>query len=144
MFLDDFTEYITETIPDNNQTNNLFVGDFNLHVSEGNTDIDLAIFLDTLEAMGLYQHVSFSTHNQGNILDSVISEVGSNIRVKTTTLGPFISNQCAVISVLTAKRGTLKQQTRMVCKLKKVTEDQWNECFNQQNVKLSANLDEMV
>ena len=99
MFLDDFTEYITKTIPDNNQTNNLFVGDFNLHVSEGNTDIDSAIFLDILEAMGLYQHVSFSTHNQGNTLDLVISELGSN--------------ECS-------------------------------EYFNQQNVKLNANLDEMV
>ena len=119
------------------------MGDFNLHVSEGNTDIDSAIFLDTLEAMGLYQHVSFSTHNQGNILDLMISEMGSNIRVKTTP-GPFISDHHAVISVLTAKRETLKQQTRMVWKLKKVIEDQWNECFNQQNVKLNAILDEMV
>ena len=143
MFLDNFTEYITETIPDN-QTNNLFLGDLSLHVSEGNNDIDSAIFLDTLEAMGLYQHVSFSTHNQGNTLDLVISEVGSNIRVKTTTPGPFISNYHAVISVLTAKRETLKQQTRMVQKLKKVTEDQWNECFNQQNVKLNTSLDEMM
>ena len=94
--------------------------------------------------MGLYQYVGFSTHNQGNILDLVISELGSNIRVKTTTPGPFISDHHAVISVLTAKRETLKQQTRMVHKLKKVTQDQWNECFNQQNVKLNANLDEMV
>ena len=145
MFLDDFTEYITETIPDNNQTNNLFVGDFNLHVSEGNnTDIDSAIFLDTLEAMGLYQHVGFSTHSQGNTLDLVISKLGSNIRVKTTTPGPFISDHHAVISILTAKRETLKQQTRMLHKLKWVTQDQWNKCFNQQNVKLNANLDEMV
>ena len=145
MFLDDFTEYITETIPDNNQTNNLFVGDFNLHVSEGNnTDIDSAIFLDTWEAMSLYQHVGFSTHNQGNTLDLVISELGSNMRVKTTTPGPFISDHHAVISILTTKRETLKQQTRMVHKLKKVTQDQWNKCFNQQNVKLNANLDEMV
>ena len=65
-FLDDFTTFVTELLP--RWPNNLLLGDFNLHASKDD-DIDSTIFLDTIEAMGLYQHVTFPTHKQGNILD---------------------------------------------------------------------------
>ena len=58
-FLDDFTDLVTDLLP--KHPDNLLLGDFNLHVSNED-DIDSAIFLDTIEAMGLYQHVSFPTH----------------------------------------------------------------------------------
>ena len=50
-FLDDFTSFVTGLLPDH--SNNIILGDFNLHVSNDD-DIDSAIFLDTIEAMGLY------------------------------------------------------------------------------------------
>ena len=46
------------------------MGDFNLHISEDKedpSDISTAIFMDTCEAMGLYQHVTFPTHKAGNL-----------------------------------------------------------------------------
>ena len=58
-FLDDFTTFVTELLP--RWPDNLLLGDFNLHVSYDD-DIDSTIFLDTIEAMGLYQHVTFATH----------------------------------------------------------------------------------
>ena len=94
MFLDDFTEYITNLIP--GTTNNIIMGDFNLHVSKED-DVNSAIFMDTLEAMGLYQHVSTPTHQSGNTLDLIISKLQNSIAIKTITQGPFISDHCAII-----------------------------------------------
>ena len=131
-------------MPESDQVNNLFWGNFNLHVSEEGTDIDAEIFMETLEAMGLYQHIPFSTHRSGNTLDLIISEIGSNTRIKTTSAGPFTSNHWAVISVLTAKRDNLKQQNRVVQKMSKITTDQWNDFFNSDNIKPNTNLKGLV
>ena len=76
------------------------MGDFKLHISEGqgdDNDISAAIFTDTCEAMGLYQHVTFPTHKAGNTLDLILSEVANSIRVGTVNQGPFISDHRAVI-----------------------------------------------
>ena len=50
MFIDEFMDFASMLIPDH--INNIFIGDFNLHVSDPN-DTDSAIFNDTIEAMGL-------------------------------------------------------------------------------------------
>ena len=69
MFPDDFTEFTTNVL--SQHTNNIILGDFNLYVSKDD-NIDAAIFTDTCEAIGLYQHVSFATHKSGNVLDFII------------------------------------------------------------------------
>ena len=48
MFVDEFTKFATRIIPEHN--NNIFTGDFNLHVSDNESN-DSAIFNDTIEAM---------------------------------------------------------------------------------------------
>ena len=65
-FLDNFTSFVMDLLPE--WPDNVLMGDFNLHISKEN-DIDSAILLDTLEAMGLYQHIGFATHKSGNNLD---------------------------------------------------------------------------
>ena len=72
MFIDEFTEFATRIIPEHN--NNIFIGDFNLHVSDNESN-DSAIFNDTIEAIGLLQHVGKETHKSGNTLDLIISEI---------------------------------------------------------------------
>ena len=101
VFLDDFTNFVTDLLPDHN--NNVLLRDFNLHVSNED-DIDSAIFLDTIEAMGLYQHVGFPTHKSGNTLDLILSEIQSDAMVITTAPGPYITNHRAVISTLNIKK----------------------------------------
>ena len=64
MFLDDFTEFTTNLLSSHN--NNIILSDFNLHVSD-NDNNDATIFTDTCEAMGLYQHFTFTAHKSGNI-----------------------------------------------------------------------------
>ena len=58
------------------------MGDINLHLSkEDNTDA--TIFEDSLEALGLYQNVSFSTHRSGNTLNLATSKVSEKINIMT-------------------------------------------------------------
>ena len=58
MFIEEFIEFVSTMLP--SHPNKIYIGDFNLHVSEEETDP--AIFNDSIEAMGLYQHVGFPTH----------------------------------------------------------------------------------
>ena len=56
-FIEDFTEFVSTTLP--SHQNNIFLGDFNLHLSDA-LDTDSAIFNDSIDALGLYQHVGFT------------------------------------------------------------------------------------
>ena len=59
MFIDDFTNFMSYICP--RTMNNYILGDFNLHISNAE-DQETQVFEDILKAMGLVQHVSFSTH----------------------------------------------------------------------------------
>ena len=140
-FLDEFTDFMARLLSE--RKNNIVLGDFNLHVSNDD-DINSAIFNDTIEAMGLYQHVSFPTHRLGNTLDLVLSEIQSSISINTTVPGPFITDHCAVISTLSLKKQQPNRTVRDVRKLHKVTAEDWMKEFNPTNVELSTNLDTVV
>ena len=137
-FLDDFTNFVTDLLP--KWPDNVLVGDFKLHVRNDN-DIDSTIFLDTIEAMGLYQHVSFTTHRQGNTLYLVISELGSMSKVMTTAPGPYLTDHRVVISTLNVKSVQPKMLLKRVRKLHAVMTEQWESEFNPGNVSLSSNLE---
>ena len=117
-FLDDFTNFVMDLLP--KWLDNVLLGDFNLHVRNDN-DIDSAIFLHTIEAMGLYQHVSFTMHRQGNTLDLVISELGSTSKIMTTAPGPYLPDHRAVISTLNVKSVQPKRLLKKVRRLHAVT-----------------------
>ena len=61
----------TPIIPKYN--NILLLGNFNMHTDDISS-ADNIIFNDTMEALGLIQHVKSPTHRQGNILDLIFSE----------------------------------------------------------------------
>ena len=46
-------------------------------------------------ALGLEQHVHFSTHKAGNTLDLVMTELGSKLEVTKCSPGPFWLDHCA-------------------------------------------------
>ena len=145
MFLDDFTDFVAKILPE--KTNNILMGDFNLHISEDKddpSDISAAIFMDTCEAMGLYQHVTFPTHKAGNTLDLILSEISNSIRVSTTNQGPFISDHRAVICTLMAKKERPKEMIVQLRKTKGITQEQWIHETNSDNITLSNKLDEVV
>ena len=141
MFINKFTDFATETLPEHQ--NNIFTGDFNLHVSDAN-DNDSAIFIDTIEAMDLVQHVGAPTHRSVNTLDLMISEIQGNTTIKTVNTGPYISNHCAVIAALMAKRDPPTTKVKLIRGTNKITDDQWCDEFNPSKVHLTTNLEESM
>ena len=130
----------TETLPEHQ---NIFTGDFNLHVSDVN-DNDSAIFIDTIEAMGLIQHVGAPTHKSGNTLDLMISEIQGNTTIKTVNTGPYISDHCMVIATLKAKRDPPTTKVRLIRGTHRITDEQWCDEFNPSKVHLTTNLEESM
>ena len=142
MFIEEFIEFISTTLP--SHPNNMYIGDFNLHVSEEDTETDPAIFNDSIEAMGLYQHVGFPTHKSGNILDLILSDIQQTTSVMTTAPGPYLSDHRAVIATLNTKRLKPMFSYQEVCKLKDITQEQLIDEFNPDNVPLNSKLEEIV
>ena len=140
-FIEKFTDYVSTNLPEHQ--NNIFIGDFNLHVSN-TLETDSAIFNDPTEALGLYQHVSFSTHKSGNVLDLVLSDITSKSKVLTTAPIPFISNHRAVIGTLSIKRLRPVTSKTLVRQTGKVSDSQWGEEFNPDNIVLNGKFDKFV
>ena len=58
-FLDEFMEFTADVITQH--TNPIFIGDLNVHANDLNNP-DTEIFIDTMSALGLDQHIDFPTH----------------------------------------------------------------------------------
>ena len=142
MFIEEFIEFVSTTLP--SHPNSMYIGDFNLHVSEEDTETDPAIFNDSIEAMGLYQHVGFPTHKSGNILDLILSDIQQTTSVMTTAPGPYLSDHRAVIATLNTKRLKPMFSYQEVHKLKDITQEQLIDEFNPDNVPLNSKLEEKV
>ena len=140
MFIEEFIEFVSTTLP--SHPNNIYISDFNLHVSE--EEMDPAIFNDSIEAMGLYQHVGFSMHKSGNILDLILSDIQQTVSIMTTAPGPYLSDHRAVIATLNSKRLKPMFSYQQVCKLKDITQEQLIDEFKPENVPLSSKLEEIV
>ena len=93
MFVDDLTELITKRVP--NQQNAVILGDFNIHMDklEDNGAITLN---NTIEAIGLKQHISGPTHKVGNTLDLIFTKIMSELKTKTHSKHALISDHCIV------------------------------------------------
>ena len=84
--------------------NIIFLGDFNLHSEEDHAFQDFTISLD---AMGLHQHVAFSTHEKGNILDLCITEKVGLLSGVDCCPGPFLSDHRIVNIVFTFTKSNI-------------------------------------
>ena len=69
-FLNEIAEYLALHV---NPKYPIFLSDFNIHWGD-EVDGNAPLFADTLEALGLIQHIQFPMHNRNNILDLVISK----------------------------------------------------------------------
>lgn len=67
-FLNDFTALLTHfsvLTP-----NMIIIGDFNIHIDNNNNPLS-RYFTSCLDSFGIQQHIKFSTHSKGHILDLV-------------------------------------------------------------------------
>ena len=71
MFLGDLRYLLTEKIP--KLSNTIIMGDFNINTGDV-SNISTVIFNDTMQALGVIQHVTNPTHQKGNILHLIFTE----------------------------------------------------------------------
>ena len=91
-FFDDLADYLALHV---NTNYPIFVADFNIHWGD-DVDGNASLFEDTLEHLGLIQHVQFPTHNSNNILDLVISKAIMNKFICDVLPHPCISDHLAI------------------------------------------------
>ena len=97
-FLDLFTEYIVDLIA--GHENIVLVGNFNIHINNEDNP-NAVIFLDTMTALGLHQHVNGSMHCSGNCLDLVFTEELSRMKVKKCLKSDYLLDHVVVLCGLT-------------------------------------------
>ena len=90
-----------------------------MHVNNTD-DPEAQIFLDTMEALGLDNHVNFAMHNRGNTLDLVLTEALSSLSMVTCRQGPFLSDHCSIELEVAIPKPALKRQTITLCNIKDV------------------------
>ena len=106
MFTDDFISFMVETLLD--LKNPIILGDFNIHIN--NTDnTDAIAFVDSVEVLGLVQHVSEYTHMAGNILDLIYTFQGDGLSVQYCSVGLFVSDHRIILAAINLRKFTLSQ-----------------------------------
>ena len=93
-FIDEFLEMFMDL--SKKYMSLLIKGYFNIHYY-CDYDIISEQFQDSLEAMGLIQHVNFVTHTSGNIIDLVFTEQLSKFKVTKVRKGPTVLDHKMVI-----------------------------------------------
>ena len=139
-FLDQVSELLQYSIT--NYKNLVVLGDFNIAIQDlGNPDSQT--YKDTMEALGLTQHISYATHQLGNTLDHIYTESIDALEVRHSFLGEFLSDHRLVgIEVNKEKmRCQLENQNRRP--FKKLDLDSFKQEFNNDAVTQHRQLDEI-
>ena len=86
--------------------------------------MEAQIFMDTMEALGLQQHVSFQTHQAGNILDLIFMEATSQFSIRTFK-GRFISDHRVIVAELSIGIQHIMGKTVTFRNLKQINVDEF-------------------
>ena len=87
-----------------NHKNLVLLGDFNVAVQDLNNPDSLA-FYETMEALGLQQHIDKPTHQQGNTLDHIYTESLDQLGILHIFIGSYISDHRLVRIELNCTKG---------------------------------------
>ena len=86
----------------------IVLGDFNFHM-ESDTDKDAVSFKELLNTTGLVQHVREVTHENGHMLDLVITRADDSI-IKSTMVGVLFSDHHTISCVLNVGKPPLPKK----------------------------------
>ena len=107
MFINDITDHLKSLLPAS--ANNVILGDFNMHINDMSSN-DVVIFHDTLMALGLTLHVTTSNHAKGDILNLILTEEVTSIKLTSCQMGPFLSDHKLASGVFNIKKNTNSEQ----------------------------------
>ena len=96
-FLDIFAELLVDIVTSN--TNLVVLGDFNIHLNKID-DPNAGIFLDTMTALGMKQHVRGPTYRSGNCLDLIFTEEMSKTKAIECSHSTFVSDHSSIQCIL--------------------------------------------
>ena len=95
-----------------------------------------------MEALGLKQHVVEPTHQKGNILDLIFTEVTSQINVRQLEMLVFISDHWLISAASDVKKDVLKITRKKTRNFKEVSLAMLMENFHPPHLKQNINTNE--
>ena len=139
-FFDIFMELLVDIVTSN--MNLVVLGNFNIHINNID-DPNARIFLDTMTAPSLKQHVKGPTHKSGNCLDLIFTEEMSKTKAIRCSQSMFVSDHNSIQCKLNIPKEDCAQKEITYRKLKDVDLSQLVKDISLEEIK-TENLDEMV
>ena len=119
-FIDEFTEFLAKFFIE--YSNIIIVGEINIQWNN-KEDPGTRVYIDTIMALGLDQHIDFSTHKSGNTLDHICIEALSNCKVLSCSELFYPSDHAAVECILSAPKEDIVIKTIKYRKLNEIDTD---------------------
>ena len=139
-FLDITTEFLVDIVASN--TNLVIIGDFNIYVNDVN-DPNANIFLNTMTALGLKQHIKGLTHKSGNCLNLIFTEKLSRRKTIKGSQTLFVSDHNSIQCILNMPK---EDFTHKEVTYRKLSETDLAQPVNDMSLEMikAENLDNMV
>ena len=130
-FLDQVSELVQYLFT--NHKNLVLLGDFNIHINKLDNQ-DTQAYLDTMEALGLVQHIDQQTHQLGNTLDLVYTGSLEPIRIYHAFTSSYISDHCLVGIELQMKKQLVKTESSKTRSYRKFNPSDFEANFNNTSI----------
>ena len=126
-----------------NHKNLVLPGDFNVHINKLDNQ-DTQSDLDTMEALGLVQHIDQQTHRLGNTLDLVYTESLEPIRIYHTFTSSYTSDHHLIGIELQMKKQLVSIESSKTRSYKDFNSSDFNTSFNNDNMLEQDNFEQAV
>ena len=126
-----------------NYTNLGLLGDFNIHTQD-TENLDSISYNETMEVMGLQQHIDKPTHKFGNTLDLIYTESLARVRVIHSFIGNFISDHRVVGVELEIGKQLDKCQSTKHRNCKYINLNNFSQVFNNSKILDQSSLEDAV
>ena len=137
-FIDEFTEFLAKFLTE--YGNIIILGDINIQWNN-KEDPDTRIYIDTITALGLDQHVDFSTHKSGNILDHIYTKALSNCKVLSCSELFYPLDHAAVECILSAPKEDIDIKTIKYIKLHETDTDSF--IWDLQDIEIISHMEDV-
>ena len=139
-FLDEVIQLVQYFI--NNHKNLVLLGDSNIHVQDL-ANLDSLVYNDTMEAMGLIQHIIEPTHQLGNTLHLIYTESLDAIKVIYAFLGDCILDHRQAVIELQLRKQQERSESTSHRNYRGLNLDNFRKEFNSNRILEKDNLENM-
>ena len=130
-FLDQVSELIQYLFT--NHKNLVLLGDFNVYINRLDNQ-DTQAYIDTMEALGLVQHINQPTHQLGNTLDLIYTESLEHIPVSHAFTSNYISDHCLVGIELEMRKQQVRIESSKTRNYKNFSTSSFDTSFNDSTI----------